>query len=458
MTTAIPIILERDNVNDESVVLVRWFAKHGEWVEANVMLAEMETSKANVEVFSPQAGFLIWSFPEGADVPVLEPIGYIAKVAPESTPEFVSSPSAPPPITVPRDRNAVKIVAIPGSAQIPEVAHAPTGPGPEFPISTPYRQRFTPVAAKMMEVHSLKPSDFAVKSIVREQDVHDFLNPPTTPSHSVIAASAVGTYAKISQPYKEITLSKMKRREGQSLAAGVGNAVQSAVSVTCFTRGLRRNFGDKTANANVSAVIVYEVSRLLRKYPTLNATYRDGIMIQFLDVNLGYAMDDGRGLKVAVLQNCDTLSLEQISTLLRELTVAYIEDKLTPTQIANGTFTISDLSGMGVSSFYPLISENQGGILGIGEEQFLPDVAYGFYTLTLAFDHQLSDGRTAAFFLNDLKSRLQSYESTLWDVRHELACSQCGRTAEQLDKMNQNLLLSALPRGYICTICCMMGY
>jgi len=74
-------------------------------------------------------------------------------------------------------------------------------------------------------------------------------------------------------------------------------------------------------------------------------------MLKFADVNVGYAMDDGHGLKVAVFHNCDTLSLVQISTLLNDLTVAYIEDKLTPTQIANATFTISDLSGMGVSSF-----------------------------------------------------------------------------------------------------------
>lgn len=422
-------------------------------MEANVLLAEIETSKANVEVFSPQAGFLIWNFPEGADVPVSSPIGYLTEAAPESTQGVASVPSTPSAIAVQQDWNAVKLVTVPSSTLLAEGDNAPTVPSPEFPISTPYTQRFSPVAAKMMEAHSLKPSDFAVKSIVRKQDVQDFLNPTAAPSQPVIAAKAVGTYAKITQPYKEIVLSKMKRREGQSLAVGIGNAIQSAVSVTCFTQGLRGNLGVKTLDTNISAIIVYEVSRLLRKYPTFNATYRNGTMLQFLDVNLGYAIDDGRGLKVAVFQNCDTLSLAQISTLLGDLTVAYIEDKLTPAQIANATFTISDLSGMGVSSLYPLISENQGGILGIGSEQFPPGSAYGSYNLTLVFDHQLSDGRTAALFLNDLKNRLQNYESTLQNVRQEIACLQCGRTAEQLAEMDANLLLSALPKGYLCTIC-----
>jgi pyruvate/2-oxoglutarate dehydrogenase complex dihydrolipoamide acyltransferase (E2) component len=304
-----------------------------------------------------------------------------------------------------------------------------------------------------MAAAGLTAADFAGRSVVRKQDVLDSLNPPDKPSEPAVAPRPLGAQAKITQPYTEVVLSKMKRREGQSLATGVGNAVQSAVSVTCFTRGLRGNLGPKTARVNISAVILYEVSRLLRRYPTLNATYRGGTMIQFVDVNLGFAIDDGHGLKVAVLHNCDTLSLAEISALLNDLTVAYIENKLTPTQIANATFTISDLSGMGVSSFYPLISENQGGILGVGGEQFFPGSAYGFYNLTLAFDHQLSDGRTAASFLNDLKQRLASYESTLHEENQEIVCSRCGRTAGQLDELDETLVLSALSNGNLCTLC-----
>jgi pyruvate/2-oxoglutarate dehydrogenase complex dihydrolipoamide acyltransferase (E2) component len=453
MTPNTPILLERDNVNDESVVLVRWFARHGDRVEANVLLAEIETSKANVEVFSPNAGFLVWGFPEGANVPVSAPIGYISEVTPASLPEFGSPAGKPPVATMEKDEGAVLSAAVPNSIRNPAVSNAPSVAGPEFSASTSYRQRFSPLAAKMMETHGLKPSDFAGRSMVRKQDVLDFLNPPVQSVETILAARSVVAAGKINQPYEEIPLSKLKRREGQSLAVGVGNAVQSAVSVTCITRGLRGNLGPKTARTNISAVILYEVSRLLRRYPTLNATYRDEKMLQFVDVNLGYAMDDGHGLKVAVLHKCDTLSLALISTLLNDLTVAYIENKLTPTQIANATFTISDLSGMGVSSFYPLISENQGAILGIGAEQFLPGSAFGSYNLTLAFDHQLSDGRTAASFLNDLKQRLHSYESTLHELHQEMVCTQCGRTAGQLAELNENLLLSAVPKGNLCTLC-----
>jgi pyruvate/2-oxoglutarate dehydrogenase complex dihydrolipoamide acyltransferase (E2) component len=451
MTPNLPLVLERDNVNDESVVLVRWFVKHGSKIAPNELLAEVETSKANVEVYAPQAGFLLWGFPEGADVAVGAPIGFISEIDPGEAAEFVAPPN---PEAKAQAQQAAKTE--PSAAEInPAQTHKndakPTAAGVEFPISSPYRQRFSPVAAKMMKDHGLTEKDFAGKSVVRKQDVLDLLEPP--PAVAATAARPTVPLSKITIPYKQTALSKMKRREGSSLAAGVGNAIQSAVSVTCVTQGLRRKLAARMAGGSASALMVYEVSRLLRKYPTFNATYRDGSILQFEQVNLGFAMDDGRGLKVAVLPDCDALSLQQVSTQLSNLTVAYIQDKLTPADVSNATFTISDLSGMGVSSFYPLISENQGAILGVGAEEFLPGSAWGSFVLTLAFDHQLSDGRTAALFLNDLKSRLQSYEGPPLEAHQEVSCYRCGRTADQVAELNSMFLQSASPEGVVCSLC-----
>ena len=456
MTSAIPVILERENVNDEFVTLVRWLVKHGERVEADTLLAEVETSKANMEVHSPAAGFLVQEFPEGGEVPVSAAIGHIASQAPAAqAPTKGSEVRASVADSVNEKIAPVKTSNQPAPAEsksLPAVSQHP-----EFPSASDYPKRFSPVAAKMMEAHGLTAAHFSGKSVVRKQDILDFLNPPQPQPDQLRMASAVpvgkAPLSAITQPYKEVPLSKMKRREGAALAAGVANSVSSAVSVTCFTRGLRRIVESKMQDGNASAILAYEVSRLLRKYPNLNATFRNGSKLQYEQVNLGFAIDDGRGLKVAVLQNCDTLSLSSITNEMRELTMAYLEDKLAPAQIANATFTISDMSGLGVSSFYPLISENQSGILGVGGEQFIPGSEFGFYTLMLTFDHQLSDGRTAALFLNDLKNRMLSYEDTAAEDRQQLSCSDCGRTSAQLVEIDEYLLRSAAPDGYVCSLC-----
>jgi pyruvate/2-oxoglutarate dehydrogenase complex dihydrolipoamide acyltransferase (E2) component len=167
-------------------------------------------------------------------------------------------------------------------------------------------------------------------------------------------------------------------------------------------------------------------------------------------------MDDGRGLKVAVLQDCDHKGLSEITEELRTLVLAYLDDKLTPAQISGGTFTISDLSGSGASSFLPLISEDQGAILGVGSEQFPPNGGDGFYDLTLAFDHQLSEGRTAGLFLNDLKDRLLHYEKAMAGgalATDSIVCARCGRGVDELPDAKSYMVRTSVPPGHLCNLC-----
>jgi pyruvate/2-oxoglutarate dehydrogenase complex dihydrolipoamide acyltransferase (E2) component len=451
MSAGTPIILERESVNDESVTLVRWCVDSGVRVEMGALLAEVETSKANMEVYSPSAGMLVHSFKAGTEVPIDSAIGYIVadSIAGEKlldaeigTPEQ----SVPAPLELTSNLTSVTVPYSQSKADTNVRITSASG----------FKQRISPVAAKMMQEHGLTAAQFSSKSIVRKRDVLDYLSPPAPAAPEGNAVAPKPELTPITQPYRVIALSKMKRREGKNLFAGVGNAVSSATSVVCFTRGLRRLLESKLPGG-ASAIITFEVSRLLRKYRAFNATYRNGEMLEYEEVNLGYAMDDGRGLKVAVLHRCDEMSLQEISNHLRELTIAYLQDKLTSAQIANPTFTVSDMSGAGAFSFVPLIAENQAAILGVGAEHYAPGTSLGCYVLTLSFDHQLSDGRTAAHFLGDLKERLSSYEESVNDFGAGRVCSRCGRMASDLEKSNQFLLHSAHPDGFICTLC-IAGY
>jgi pyruvate/2-oxoglutarate dehydrogenase complex dihydrolipoamide acyltransferase (E2) component len=450
MMESTPIVLERENVNDETVTLVRWFAAHGDRVEFDALLAEVETSKANIEVHAPQAGFLVQECAQGAEIPVTAVIGHIAAPAPPAAPangkvHETASQASPSPESAARSMAAASHAPSAGSpARLPDIDFSPAANG---------RQRFSPVAAAMMEQHRIPATAFAGKSVVRKQDVLDYLNPPAPPAPSPSSHPPRYPRARIALPYREVPLSKRKHSEAANLGAGMGNAVASSVSVICFTRGLRRILEAKLGGGNASAVMVFEVSRLLRKYPALNSVYRDGAMLQYEDANIGFAMDDGRGLKVAVLPDCDRRPLQDVAEMLHELAIAYVEDKLTPGQLANPTFTISDLSGLGVASFVPLISDGQCAILGIGGEQFAPGSRSGFFTLTLTFDHQISDGRTAALFLNDLKNRFSYYETVEQESGVNFVCSRCFRTAVELSTLDAHLLQLAGAENYLCRIC-----
>ncbi|HEV2710982.1 MAG TPA: 2-oxo acid dehydrogenase subunit E2 [Edaphobacter sp.] len=464
MSAGTPILLERDNVNDEVVTLVRWFVPNGEKVDEGTLIAEIETSKANVEVQASHAGYLQWGFSERADVLLTEPLGHIFS---EPVPADALLLTAP--------KLAETSSSLKQPAFTPSVDTASPGGNngedrqtdavPVFSSVAGYETRFSRRAQGLMLEHGIPEDRFSAMALVRTEDVlalierrpgkntskskdHGLSKPPESGPRIVGAPKL---------PVIEVPLSRMKRSEGQALASGTRNAIPSAVSVTCFTRGLRAALESNSVVAgNVGAVIVYEVARLLRKYPAFNATYRPNTMLQYEQVNIGYAMDDGRGLKVAVLQDCDQKSLSEITSELRGLVLGYLEDKLNPSQISGGTFTISDLSGSGVSSFLPLISEDQGAILGVSSEQFSPGEYEGSYNLTLAFDHQLSEGRTAVLFLNDLKDRLLHYEKAMaggGTIVSSVVCARCGRGVDELPDAKSYMVRTSVPLGHLCNLC-----
>jgi pyruvate/2-oxoglutarate dehydrogenase complex dihydrolipoamide acyltransferase (E2) component len=461
MSTATPILLERDNVNDDTVILSQWFIPNGGRVEEGSPIAEVETSKANIEVTAPHAGFLEWGVAEKCDIAYSAPIGHIHASA-----EFVAlhasgstAAAVPEP---PADKPEGDIASPPEESLIERAeSYAPAAVFPE----AKYSQRFSRRAAELIRSNNLSESLFDGLAMVSAKDVLRLLKTgsldaaPAIPAATPAAASAPARQNDAAKPPTQssttVPLSRMKRSEIQALAAGTRNAIPSAVTVACPTRGLRLALQENPVIAgNAGAVIVYETARLLRKYPFFNATYHAGSMELYEQVNIGYAMDDGRGLKVAVMQNCDTKGLGEIAEELRSLVLDYLDNKLVPAQITGGTFTISDLSGFGVASFQPLISEHQGAILGVGGEQFLPGMQHGSFSLTLTFDHQLGEGRTAALFLNDLKDRLSYYEQAMSQRQDQaVACARCGRTAAELPDAKSYMVQTVVPPGHLCNLC-----
>ncbi len=152
-------------------------------------------------------------------------------------------------------------------------------------------------------------------------------------------------------------------------------------------------------------LITYETARLLVKYPVLNAYYHDKKVMEYLDVNIGVALDMDNGLKVYTLKNTDKLSLEGVELGISQGVYDYFRKTLTPDQIKGSTFTITDLSGMGVDRFVPLISYKQAAILGVSSF----DMKLNRFTLSLSFDHRVTEGKVASKFLSELSSKVIKY-------------------------------------------------
>lgn len=448
MSESVAVRVPQLNVNDDQVRIISWLVASGDKVEKMQSLVVLETSKTTSEIEAPEAGVVHFTLRPDDEVAVGEVLCRIAAAREsEDSPRFAGGDSEPP------DKPA----AVP----------SPPLAGGDSATEEPPPTRFSAQARKRMEALGLAPEVFAGKGLVREQDILR-LSPglpspavsegetpaPTAPAPRVKAAEGV--------PVRFEPLSRQKILEGKFLASSYFHALSSSVTVSCPTTGLRRAVARQPQiRGNATALILFEAARLLRRFPIFNAFCQDGQVGYYERVNMGLAMDAGRGLKVVVVHDADKKSCPAIAAEVGELISQYLEERLPVEALSGGTFTLTDLSGEGVHSFWPLINQGQSAILGIGGELSAAGSNQGAFNLMLTFDHRLAEGRAAAQFLNALRDRLSSHEAALAEVRAdgpaELHCRQCQRSAEQIKDLDGCLLPCAYPRGHLCNFC-LTGY
>jgi pyruvate dehydrogenase E2 component (dihydrolipoamide acetyltransferase) len=130
-------------------------------------------------------------------------------------------------------------------------------------------------------------------------------------------------------------------------------------------------------------------------------------------VNIGVAVDTERGLLVPVVREADTKSLTEISIELDDLANRARSKKLKPDEMQGGTFSISNLGGIGGTAFTPIVNWPEVAILGVSRGRIQPQWHEGGFRprlmmpLSLTYDHRIVDGADAARFLAKLKDTLE---------------------------------------------------
>ncbi|HEY5467163.1 MAG TPA: 2-oxo acid dehydrogenase subunit E2, partial [Clostridia bacterium] len=164
----------------------------------------------------------------------------------------------------------------------------------------------------------------------------------------------------------------------------------------------------------VTDFILYAVSRVLKRHPLLNAHGFDDHVRLFGAVHLGVAVDTPRGLMVPTLFHADRMSVADISDNAHKLAESCRGGAIDPDLLRGGTFTVTNLGGLGIESFTPVINPPQTAILGVcaPATRLRPvdragtgmpvSPAYTAIPLSLTFDHRAMDGADAARFLQEL--------------------------------------------------------
>ena len=183
-------------------------------------------------------------------------------------------------------------------------------------------------------------------------------------------------------------------------------ALRAQINAALASEGVRATVNDMIVAASVIA---------LKRFPKFNAYYEDGGIRMNGEVNVGIAMAVEDGLVMPAIVGVGDKSLRQIAEATKDIAERAQRGSLTPQEYSGGTFAISNMGMMGVTSFVAIIQPPQSAVLAVGAVQKRPVVTDDdqivirqMMTATLSADHRIVDGAEGAMFVNEIKDLLEN--------------------------------------------------
>jgi pyruvate dehydrogenase E2 component (dihydrolipoyllysine-residue acetyltransferase) len=418
--------------------LVSWKKKKGDNVSAGEVLAEIETDKATMEWESPEDGTLTEIYvEEGGKVNVGDKIAFIGgegeeapkeedkkKDQKEEKPKAEEEKKQEKPAEKPkRDEKEAKADQEKEKKATPK--EAGVSPAPTQPTRLPRqpeeaRVKASPVARRIaaelgVDLASVKGT--GPEGRVTETDVRAAAkSKPVAPKPSAPAAVKAGESARVQ-------LSGMRKIIAQRLVESLGPVPHFYLNIDIDAGPLmeaREELKSAGEGADASKITVNDfvlkaAVQAALKVPRVNASFDGDAIVQYADVDLGMAVAIEDGLLTPVIRAAQNKSLREISELAKDLAQRARNKRMKPEEFQGGTFTVSNLGGMGIDSFSAVINPPQGFILAIGKITKLPviddcdQIVVGHrMSITMSCDHRVIDGALGAEYLKELRHLLEN--------------------------------------------------
>jgi pyruvate dehydrogenase E2 component (dihydrolipoamide acetyltransferase) len=429
MPTAFKLPELGENVEAGDVLSV--LVAEGDAIEQDQPVLELETDKATIEVPSSIGGTVQKvHVKEGDKVKVGQVILTVDEAGKRKTPaakkEETEGAPEPSPAT---EKGSVGEV----TAEAEREEAAPVSP-PTEPPTEPARELTPGVAA---------PAAPSVRRLAREIGV-DINSVSGSGPAGRISAADVKAYAKrvITEgvaagaravpaplpdfsrwgPLERRPMSGVRRKTAGQMALSwttVPHVTQFDQADITELENFRKRFGDRAKQAGgkltVTAVALKVVASALKAYPQFGASIdvANDEVIYKKYCHIGVAVDTERGLLVPVIQDVDKKNIIDLSVELTQVSKKARERKLTLEDMSGGVFTITNLGGIGGTSFTPIVNYPEVAILGMARGRVEPVLVNGTFEprqvlpLSLSYDHRLIDGADAARFLRWVAEALE---------------------------------------------------
>jgi pyruvate dehydrogenase E2 component (dihydrolipoamide acetyltransferase) len=418
--------------------LVAWKKKKGDQVSAGEVLAEIETDKATMEWESPEDGILSEIYvQEGGKVNVGDKIAFIrgegeetpkqepqaqkkkSEAGEEKQPQTETEKSAPAEAkqteTPPPQQKDVGAAVSAGRAKTTQ----------RMPQAEEARVKASPVARRIaaelgVDLSALKGT--GPDGRITENDVRAVAKTKTVEPARPRAGRDrdEGVPAPTSA---RIQLSGMRKIIAQRLVESLGPVPHFYLTIDINAGPLMEareelksaGEGSDTAKITVNDFVLKAAVMAAVKVQRVNASFDNDAIVQYADIDLGVAVAIEDGLLTPVIRAAQDKSLREISALAKDLAHRARNKRMKPEEFQGGTFTVSNLGGMGIDSFSAVINPPQGFILAVGKVTKVPvvddcdQITVGHrMSITMSCDHRVIDGALGAEYLKELRHLLEN--------------------------------------------------
>ena len=412
----------------ESGQVIEVFVTPGDRVTLEQPLLEVETDKAAVEIPSPADGTVVDVCVSAGDTVEISQV--LVKINGDSegreTPKD-ASPSAEEKTEEekPQEPLPEKEKQPPAPKSVPPDDVAPTGP--LGVAAAPSVRRL----ARELGVELPSVSGTGPRGRILERDVKTHAKAIITSASSAPAVPEEPELPDFSRWGETVTenFSTVRKLTAERLtqawaAPHVTQFDKAEVSRLEELRALNREkVADAGGNLTVTAILVKALSRALSEFPKFNSSIHMGTrtIVYKKYISIGVAVDTERGLLVPVIRDVDKKDITQISVELTDISSRAREKKLSADRLKGGSFTITNLGGIGGTFFTPILNPPEVAILGVSRSSVEPVYVDGEFVaklmlpLSLSYDHRIIDGAEAARFLRWLCEMLEGSPESVFE-------------------------------------------
>ena len=405
----------------EEGTLVSWTKKEGDAVEVDDLLAEVETDKATMEFRSFDRGVLLKILvPEGETLEPDVPVAIIGKAG-EDIDELLAEVSA-----------GSAAATAEADDRLDDAAADETEPTPT-PASEGSSARAA-IAEEPPDTDARPSTDRILSSplvrrLARERSI-DLRNVRGSGPHGRIVKRDIESYSGTEsgvavtgerRPPNVVKASSMRRTIARRLTESTQTIPHYYLTIDVdigpladARRAMNEELEADGGKVSLNDLIIKATAMTLRRVPDVNASWMDKEIHyhQVVDISVAVAVEDG--LMTPVVRDADKKGVAEIAEEVRDLAGRARERKLTPDEMTNGTFSISNLGMFGIEEFTAVINPPEAAILAVGtlrNEPIVEEGELGFgrrMRFTMSCDHRIIDGATGAKFLAALKRTLES--------------------------------------------------